>query len=164
MSIGNVVHVEYEKKELVRGLAWLGVYVVTKGGAMVHHSSESSFLVDVKFKIHLDPILINLKQSVLNKSVETFSHGGDGVLRYQGRLCVSDVDGVRDKILEEDHDSRYFIHLGATNMYRDLREVYWRNDMKKDIMGFVAKCPNCQQVKAEHLKLVVFPQYIDIPT
>ncbi|WMV26151.1 hypothetical protein MTR67_019536 [Solanum verrucosum] len=37
-------------------------------------------------------------------------------------------------------------------MYHDLRKVYWWNDMKKDIAGFVAKCSNCQQVKAEHLK------------
>ncbi|WMV46376.1 hypothetical protein MTR67_039761, partial [Solanum verrucosum] len=73
------------------------------------------------------------------------SQGGDGVLKYQGRLCVWDVDGLREKILEEAHGSRYSIHPGATKMCRDLREVYWWNCMKKDIAGFVAKCPNCQQ-------------------
>ncbi|WMV18363.1 hypothetical protein MTR67_011748 [Solanum verrucosum] len=35
-------------------------------------------------------------------------------------------------------------------MYRDLREVYWWSSMKKGITKFVAKCPNCQQVKVEH--------------
>lgn len=29
--------------------------------------------------------------------------------------------------------------------------------MKKDILGFVAKCPNCQQVEVEHLKQGVCP-------
>ncbi|WMV46129.1 hypothetical protein MTR67_039514, partial [Solanum verrucosum] len=52
----------------------------------------------------------------------------DGVLRHQGRLCVPDVDGLRETILEEAHGSRYSIHSGATKMYRDLREIYWWND------------------------------------
>jgi len=47
-------------------------------------------------------------------------------------------------------------------MYYDLREVYWWNGMKKDIAGFVAKCPNCQQVKVEHQKLGGLSQYIRI--
>ncbi|WMV13676.1 hypothetical protein MTR67_007061 [Solanum verrucosum] len=55
---------------------------------MVHNSSELSFLMDVKSKQSLDPILVELKEAVLKKSVEAFSQGGDGVLRYQGRLCV----------------------------------------------------------------------------
>ncbi|WMV45520.1 hypothetical protein MTR67_038905, partial [Solanum verrucosum] len=58
------------------------------------------------------------------------SQGEDGVLRHQGRLCVSD--------------------MGATKMYRDLREIYWWNGMKRDIAKFVGRCSNCQQVKAEH--------------
>ncbi|WMV24685.1 hypothetical protein MTR67_018070 [Solanum verrucosum] len=131
---------------------------------MVHHSSESFFVVDVKSKQHLDLILMELKELVLNKSVEAFSQGEDGVLRYQGRLCVPNVDGLREKILEVAHGSRYSIHPGATMMYRDLWEVYWWNCLKKDIVGFVAKCPNCQQVKAEHQKPGGLFQDIDIPT
>uniref|UniRef100_M1DWA4 Gag-pol polyprotein n=1 Tax=Solanum tuberosum TaxID=4113 RepID=M1DWA4_SOLTU len=43
----------------VNRLGRLGVQLVdsTKGGVMVHHSSESSFVVDVKSKQHIDPIL-----------------------------------------------------------------------------------------------------------
>ena len=55
------------------------------------------------------------------------------MLKYQGRLCVPHVDGLRDHILEVAHCLRYSIHLGATKMYRDMGEVYWWNDMKKDI-------------------------------
>lgn len=36
--------------------------------------------------------------------------------------------------------------------------------MKKDIAEFVAKCLNCQQVKAEHQKLVGLLQKIQGPT
>ena len=37
-------------------------------------------------------------------------------------------------------------------MYHDLRGVFWWDDFKKGIEEFVAKCLNCQQVKAEHQK------------
>ncbi|KAH0697960.1 hypothetical protein KY289_015442 [Solanum tuberosum] len=84
--------------------------------------------------------------------------------RYQGRLCVLDVDGLREKILDEAHGSRYSIHSGATKMYRNLRKVYWWNGLKKDITDFVAKCLICQQVKAEHLRPGGLSQDIDIPT
>ncbi|KAH0706325.1 hypothetical protein KY289_011401 [Solanum tuberosum] len=78
LSMGIVAHVEDEKKELVRDvhrLAQLGVQLVnsTKGGVMVHNGSESSFVMDVKSKQGLVPILVELKESVLKKSIEAFS-------------------------------------------------------------------------------------------
>jgi len=39
-------------------------------------------VADVKAKQGLDPILIELKEAVLKKSVEAFSQEGDGVFRY----------------------------------------------------------------------------------
>ncbi|KAA3481546.1 Gag protease polyprotein [Gossypium australe] len=35
-------------------------------------------------------------------------------------------------------------------MYQDLKELYWWQGLKRDMMNFVAKCLTCQQVKAEH--------------
>ena len=37
-------------------------------------------------------------------------------------------------------------------MYYDLREVFWWEGLKGDITEFVAKCPNCQQLKGENEK------------
>ena len=60
------------------------------------------------------------------------------------------VDDLTHTILVEAHSSRYSIHPGATKMYHDLRQHYWWSRMKRDIVNFVAQCPNCQQVKYEH--------------
>ena len=49
-------------------------------------------------------------------------------------------------------------------MYHDLKQIYWRDGMKKDIAENVAKCPNCQQVKDEHLKSGGLSQIIEVPT
>ena len=73
-----------------------------------------------------------------------FEQGEDEVLIYQGRLCVPMVDGIQKRIMEKTHSSRYFIHPDSTKMYRDLREVYWWNGMKKGIAEFFFKCPTCK--------------------
>ena len=67
---------------------------------------------------------------------------------------MSNIDGLREKILEEamvpnipfirvDID----IHSSSTKMYSNIREVYWWEGMKKDIIELFAKFSNCQQVK-----------------
>lgn len=72
-----------------------------KGGVMVHNGSESSSVVDVKTKKGLDPILVVFKEEALKKSIEAFSQGGDGVVRYQGHLCVPNMDDLMEQILGE---------------------------------------------------------------
>nr|AAV31171.1 Putative polyprotein, identical [Solanum tuberosum] len=152
LSMGNTTHIEEEKRELakdVHRLACLGVRLIdsAKGGISVTNEAESSLVSEANVQ----------KQRVL-----AFEQGGDGVLRYQGRLCVPMVDGLQKRIMEEAHSSRYSIHPGFTKMYRDLREVYWWNGMKKGIAEFVAKCPNCQQVKVEHQRLGGLAQRIEL--
>ena len=94
----------------------------------------------------------------------SYSSKGDGVLRYQGRLCVLDVDNMRGKILKEAHESRYSIHPGATKIYHDLQEVYGWEGLKMDIEKFVTRCPNCQQVKTQHKRLSGLTQLMNVPT
>ena len=82
-------------------MATLGIRLVDtpSGGVSVHSSSESSFIIDVKDKQHLDPVLMELKDSVLSKLIESYSFRENGVLRYQGRFCVSNIDNVRTNII-----------------------------------------------------------------
>ncbi|GJY73456.1 putative reverse transcriptase domain-containing protein [Tanacetum coccineum] len=54
--------------------------------------------------------------------------------------------------MNEAHDMRYSIHLGADKMYCDLRGLYRWPGMKKDIAMYVSKCLTCFKVKAEHQK------------
>ena len=49
-------------------------------------------------------------------------------------------------------------------MHRVLQEVYWWDGLKRLIKKFVAKCPYCQQVKAEYQKLGGLSQVMDFPT
>nr|XP_016491070.1 PREDICTED: uncharacterized protein LOC107810760 [Nicotiana tabacum] len=58
-------------------------------------------------------------------------------------------DGLRELILEVAHSLCYSIHPDATKMYRDLWQRYWWRKMKKDIVGYVSRCFNFQQVRYE---------------
>lgn len=86
----------------------MGVQLVDaiKGGVMVHNGSKSSFVVDAKAKQELDQTVVELKESILNKSIEAFSQRRDGVLLYQGGLCVPNIDNLRVKRLFIAYSSR----------------------------------------------------------
>ena len=76
-------------------------------------------------------MLMELNDSVLIKMNESFSFGGDGIHRYQDRLCVQDVGHLRTWIVEEAHGSRYSVHQGCTKIYHDLKKTYWWDDIRR---------------------------------
>ena len=78
------------------------------------------FKVGVKSMQHLDPLLMEMKETVLSKSNKSFYQGENGVLTNQGRLFIPDVDGLRKLIMQEAHVFRYSIQPGDTKMYHDL--------------------------------------------
>ncbi|XP_070036804.1 uncharacterized protein [Nicotiana tomentosiformis] len=97
-----------------------------------------------------DPHLLVPKDTIQHGNSKEVSIGDDGLLRMQCRICVPNVDGLRELIFEKAHSSRYSVHLGAANMYQDLRQHYWWRIMNKDIVEYMARFLNCQQVKYEH--------------
>ncbi|XP_070052701.1 uncharacterized protein [Nicotiana tomentosiformis] len=87
--------------------------------------ARSSLFKQIKALQYDDPYLMGLRETVLRGGAKEVTIGTDGVMRLQDHLCVPNVDGLRKKILEEAHSSRYSIHPGATKMYHDLRQHYW---------------------------------------
>ena len=80
-----------------------------------------------------------------------------------GRLCVPDVDKLREEILEEAYFVAYNVHAGATKMYHSIKGLYWWDGMKKDVANYMSKCLTCQQMKAEHQKPFGKLQPLPIP-
>ena len=71
-----------------------------EGGIMVINQVELSLVSKVKEKQDQDPILFDLKSNIHNHKVLAFEQGGDGVLKYQGRLSIPRVDGLQEKIMK----------------------------------------------------------------
>ena len=88
-------------------------------------------------------------QLVSNGDKTDYSIKDDGGLYYKGRLCVSNVQELKKKLMYETHNIIFTMHLGGNKMYQDLKQYSQWQGMKKD-MEYVSKCLTCQQVKAEH--------------
>ena len=58
--------------------------------------------------------------------------------------CVPDVDNLREEILEEAYSVAYSVHLGATKMHHNIKDLYWWDGMKKDVADFISKYLTCQ--------------------
>ncbi|XP_055824856.1 uncharacterized protein LOC129893359 [Solanum dulcamara] len=87
------LHLGYKRGSLGRD----SVHLVNfeDGGFVVQNGSRSSLVSDVKEKQDKDLTLVELKKVVAKKVIEAFFQGGDGVLRYQGCLCIPNIDGLR---------------------------------------------------------------------
>lgn len=54
--------------------------------------------------------------------------------------------------MTKEREFRYKVHPISIKMYHDLNEIYWWNNMKKDVANLVDKYIDFQQVKVEHLR------------
>ncbi|XP_070031873.1 uncharacterized protein [Nicotiana tomentosiformis] len=113
------------------------------GRLIASMSAKSTLVEQVKAKQFDDPSLLKLKEGVLSGKIKNFALDENGVMRLDGRLCVPIVEDLRRAIMVEAHSSRYSIYPGSTKMYHDLRDVYWWNNMKRDIADYVSRCLNC---------------------
>jgi len=98
----------------------------------------------------------------LGKALD-FTEDDQGTVWFRKRICVPDIDSLRELILKEAHDSVYSIHPGSTKMYQDLKEKYWWYGSKRDVATHVALCDVCQRVKAEHQRPAGLLQPLKVP-
>jgi hypothetical protein len=53
-----------------------------------------------------------------------FTEDEQGTIWFKNRICVSEIDNLRETILKEAHDLAYSIHSRSTKMYQDLKQKY----------------------------------------
>jgi hypothetical protein len=104
-----------------------------------------------------------IKHRMEREEVPGFSIDQEGVLWYNGRLCVPSIEELKQFILKEAHDTPYSINPGGTKMYQDLKERFWWHGMKREIASYIARCDVCQCVKAEHQRLAGLLQPLKVP-
>jgi hypothetical protein len=92
-----------------------------------------------------------------------FTEDEQGTVWIEDRICVPEMESLRETILKEAHDSDYSIHTGSTKMYQDLKLKYWWYGLKRDVAAHVAMCDVCQRVKAEHQRPARLIYPLNIP-
>jgi hypothetical protein len=110
-----------------------------------------------------DPFIEEEIQRIEEGRPSEFHLGDFNSLWFHNRLCVPDIPEIKQLILKEAHETPNSIHPGSTKMYMDLKELFWWNNMKKEIAKFVSECHTCQRVKAEHQSPARLMQPLDIP-
>jgi hypothetical protein len=53
-----------------------------------------------------------------------FTEDEQGTIWFKDRICVPEIDSLRETILKDAHDSDYSIHPSSTKMYQDLKQKY----------------------------------------
>ncbi|XP_070031680.1 uncharacterized protein [Nicotiana tomentosiformis] len=86
--------------------------------------ARSSLFKRIRDRQYDDPHLLVLRDTVRHSGSKQVTVGYYGVLMMQGRVCLPNVDGLRELILEDAHSSRYSIHPGAAKIYQNMRQHY----------------------------------------
>ncbi|XP_055825061.1 uncharacterized protein LOC129893622 [Solanum dulcamara] len=104
-SLGILADVPPEKKEIVREigqLASLGVRLAESRDncVSVRKVAESSIIEEIKQLQYKDPVLAWYRNTGIDKEKTPFGIISDGVLLYRNRLCVPDVAGLHQQVME----------------------------------------------------------------
>jgi ribonuclease HI len=71
-----------------------------------------------------DAKLQEIKEMIEAGKAPDFTEDEHGTVWFRRRICVPDVVHLREKNLQEGHDSAYSIHPSSTKIYQDLKERY----------------------------------------
>ena len=91
-----------------------------------------------------------LLETIRNSEKTALRLDDSGIVRQGDRIWVPAEHDLRKEVMKEAHSSTYSVHPGSTKMYKDLKQHFWWNNMKRDVASFISKCLTCQQVRIEH--------------
>ena len=138
------------RPEFQQEFAKLNLIMVTKG-SVSNLEIQPTLIEKIKEAQHGHPSIDGIKRKVSLGKASEFIIDDTGILWYRDRLCVPNIEDLKQQILAEGHTAQYSIHPGGTKMYKDIQEKIWWHDMKRDIATFIACCDSsCQRIKAEH--------------
>jgi hypothetical protein len=99
-----------------------------------------------------DKEIEKIRDSLKEGKANGFSEDEQRTIWFEKRVCVANDPDLRKLIFQEAHETPYSIHPRNTKMYMDMKERFWGNNMKRDIIEYIAKCDVCRRVKARHQK------------
>jgi len=76
-------------------------------------------LVEEIYMAHvMDPQLERIREEVLSGKAPGFVFYKDGTVRFHNQVYVLVMEELKNKILNEGHNTLYFVHLGGTSCVR----------------------------------------------
>jgi hypothetical protein len=91
-----------------------------------------------------------IQQGKMLQKVDDYKLKVDGTLLYKNSIYVPNFPELRIMILKEMHNVPYAGHPGYQKIVAAVKSHYFWLGMKKEIAEYIARCMECQKVKAEH--------------
>jgi hypothetical protein len=95
-------------------------------------------------------IKVNLQQGKLQHKFEGYELKEDVILMYRHRFYVPNDQELKKLLLSEMHKVPYVGNPGYQNTIAAVKKKYYWPGMKNEVVDFIARCLECQKVKAEH--------------
>jgi hypothetical protein len=138
---------------------------------MIHLAVISTCEIDVSERVRNvqgTDTFFKIVTSYLKQEPTGINYGGyqmldEGLLTYKNRLYIPSCDDLKRFIMDELHKIPYIGHPGYHKMITATRKQFYWPGLKKDIDDYLAKCLECQQVKAKHRHPTWFLQPLPIP-
>jgi hypothetical protein len=99
----------------------------------------------------------------LQQKIEEYKLDNDQIIIYRGIIYVPNSQELKNMILKEMHNVPYAGHPGYQKTIEVVKSQYYWPGMKKEVVDFIAKCLECQKLKAEHRHPAGFLQPLPIP-
>nr|GFD04926.1 hypothetical protein [Tanacetum cinerariifolium] len=119
--------------EIIRNLERLDIklYVCGRHGYWASLRVEPDLISQIKEAQKEDNEIWTIVEN-LDEQTE-FRLDEDDVLWQGTRLWVPNDATLREALLTEAHSSPFFVYLGSTKMYHDLKQHFWWSGMKRDV-------------------------------
>jgi hypothetical protein len=115
--------------------------------------------VDLQYK----RLVAKLQQHEKPQTKESYTLGTDSLLLYKNRVYVPNDRELKVAILKEIHNVTYVGHPGYQKTVAAVKSHYFWPGMKKENVEYIARCMECQKVKAEHRHPAGLLQPLPIP-
>jgi hypothetical protein len=112
---------------------------------------------------HYPQVKENLQQGDVEQKIKEYEMKEDGLLMHKNRIYSPSYGEIRNVALKEMHDVPYAGHLGYQKTITAVRSQFFWPIMKKDVVDYIARCMECQKVKAKHRHPVGLLQPLPIP-
>ena len=108
-------------------------------------------------------LLSKIHNDEINLDRAAFKVDQKGFIWFKDRLDIPNDLEIKLFILNEMHKPLFAGHLGYQKMVTALRKQFFWPGLKSDVVEYLSKCIECQQVKTEHGQLDGLLQPLRIP-
>ena len=95
-------------------------------------------------------VVEKIQQGEVPQKVENYKLETDGIILYNNRVYIPNVQSLKLAILREMHNVPYAGHPRYQKTVATVKSHYFWLGMKKEIAAYITRCTECQKVKDEH--------------